>query len=85
VEELIAASVSRDSGTLEDTLTCKQPSMADQTKDPVVDHVKESHNSRRARKLAKPVYHLLKDSQIKKLLRDLNLSTKGTRQVKGVE
>lgn len=59
--------------------------MTDQTDDHASDYVKESHSSRKAKKIAKPVYHLLKDSQIKKLLRDLNLSTKGTRQVKELD
>jgi hypothetical protein len=31
--------------------------------------------------LAKPIYHLLKDSQIKEKLKELNLSTKGSREV----
>lgn len=72
-----------DPEVLNDTIARKHSSIAGQTNDHVDDHAKESRNSKEARKIAKPVYHLLKDSQIKKLLRDLNLSTKGTRQVKG--
>lgn len=39
----------------------------------------EGRNDRKP--LAKPIYYLLKDSQIKEKLKELNLSTKGSREV----
>ena len=73
--ELLAMSGNRESPN--DASTSKQSLVVDRTE----ERIKEPHDPGRAKKIARPVYHLLKDSQIKRLLQDLDLSTKGTRQV----